>query len=207
MKRTILNVAVGKWYPRGQQRLGKSLDRFGEDADRLFLADWPTGPRHEEVPYGFKVSVFHMAERRGAELCLWIDSSCWQVRSFSPVWAQIKRDGYLLGQEGWTVGQWCNDEALALVGKTREEANEITLVEGKFLGLDLTHKTGREFLDRWQHYRDLGVFNGSWENHRHDITAAGFIAHDMGLTLTPHLIEFDSKRLLHPDVFVRASGM
>jgi len=204
--RAIVNVAVGRWYPAGQNRLGRSLDAQGETAVRFFFPYFPDRT-HQEVPYGFKPDAFIEARNEGYTQAIWIDSSCWLVRSLDTAWAQIDRDGYLLGAEGWTVGQWCNDRALQILGRTREEANRLTLVEGKMIGLDFTTEVGNEFLDRWRYYSDIGVFNGDWSNHRHDITAAGFIAADMGLTLTPHLIQFDNDPNDNPAVYVRAAGL
>lgn len=205
--RAILNVAVGGNYPAGQARLAESLTMFGEVRPCwLFHDTWPN-TSHSEVPYKFKVDAFLEARQQGIGQAIWLDASCWLVRPLDNAWEQIVRDGYLLGQEGWSVGQWCSDEVLALLGRTRSEANDMTLVEGKMIGLDFTSAIGNEFLDTWHKYSVMGAFNGSWSNHRHDITAAGFIASDLKLKLTPHLIEFSHKGNPHPRVYVRASGL
>lgn len=205
--RAIVNVAVGGNYEAGQKRLAESLDAFDETADRLFFTDWPRRS-HLDVPYGFKPDAFSEALRASHSHVLWLDASCWLVKPLDAAWGQIEADGYLLGQEGWSLGQWCRQEVLEEAGLTREEANRITLIEGKMIGLDLGSDTGKDFLDAWMQASEDGWFNGDWSNHRHDISAGAIIAHRMGLKLTPHLIEIaHGKSDPHPDVYVQASGM
>lgn len=205
--RAIVNVAAGGRYPQGQERLSRSLDDIGEKAERIFFTSFP-GETHVSVPYGFKIDAFREAERRGYEQILWMDSSCSVKRDLKDAWDQIERDGYLLGQEGWSVGQWCNEIVREKAGYTREQLLGMTLVEGKFIGLDLTHEKGRSFLHSWEKTRDEGWFNGSWSDHRHDITAAGIIAHELGLNLTPHLISLPRPHDPGPpEAFCFAQGM
>lgn len=207
MKKAVLNVAVGANYPRGQKRLSESLDEFGEIADKLFWTDWPNIP-HSVTPYAFKIDAFLDARNKGYERVIWFDASCWLVKPLDQAWAQIERDGYLLGQEGWSVGQWCSDEVLEKANLTREQARGMTLIEGKMIGLNFGHPVGAFFFNQWKIRRDEGWFNGDWQTHRHDISAGAIIAAELGLTLTPHLIEIPrGQGAPHPDVYVFASGM
>lgn len=211
----VLNVAIGAgghgsaWYAKGQDRLGRSLDKFEEKADKLFWKEEypPQSPTHQATPYGFKPSSFLEARHQGYEKAMWLDSSCVLVRPLDGAWKQIGTDGYLLGQEGWTVGQWCAPEVRKLLGRSKDELDTMTLVEGKMIGLDFSSDIANRFLDTWDGYARMGAFNGNHANHRHDITCAGIIASDMGLKLTPHLIEFDRRGEPHPGVYVRASGL
>ena len=191
--RAIVNVAVGKWYPQGQQRLRRSLIDAGDTTERIFLKRFP-GKSHQQTPYGFKVDAFREAQRRGYEQVLWVDASCWYKRNLTDAWDQIERDGYLLGLEGWKVAEWCSPEVLELAGYTREQAMEMDLMLGGFIGLDLSSPIGNRFLDRWEHARDQGWFNGSWVNHRHDMTAGSIIAFELGMKLTPHVLSFANGR-------------
>lgn len=212
MKRVILNVAVpggghgDSWYQRGQSRLAESLDRIGEEADRMFFTTWPDTP-HSEIPYGFKPQAFMLAREQGYHQALWFDSSCSVVKPLDGAWATLDKQGYLLGMEGWLVGQWCAPEVRDLLGRTQDELDDMILVEGKMIGIDFTSDVGNLFLDRWDRYAKSGAFNGSHENHRHDITCAGIIAADMDLTLTPHLIEINSGGTPHPEVYVQVAAM
>lgn len=206
--RAIVNIACGSWYPKGQRRLRDSLIAAGDKTERIFLKRFP-GKTHAQQPYGFKCDAFREAQRRGYEQVLWLDASCWFKRDLTPAWEQIESDGYLLGLEGWKVGEWCSPEVLEMAGYTREQAMEIDLMLGGIIGLDLSSPIGNRFLDRWEHARDQGWFNGSWRNHRHDMTAGSFIAYELGMKLTPHTLAFSSGRRPDgpPEAFVYARGM
>lgn len=136
---------------------------------------------------------------------LWVDASCWAIRHPKPLFDIIARDGYLLFDCGFNVGDWCCDPALALLqhgspGLSRETLRGVQMVACTIMGLDVTHPTARTFLDRWMAHARVGVFRGPWRNvngeassepkvqgHRHDQVSAGLIAHEMGLKLTsPH---------------------
>lgn len=207
----VLNVAVpggghgSAWYVKGQRRLGKSLDDIGETADRLFFTRW-IDRRHQVIPYAFKCDAFLKARAEGYDRAIWFDSSCIVVKPLDGAWELIETQGYLLGLEGWTVGQWCAPEVRELLGRTQEELDAMTLVEGKMMGINFHSDIGNRFLDTWDGYARMGAFNGNHANHRHDITCAGIIASDMGLTLTPHLVEFERKGDPHPDVYVRVNA-
>ena len=205
--RAIVNCAVGSWYPIGQRRLRQSLVDAGDQTERIFLKRW-LGKSHKACPYGFKIDLFREAQRRGYEQVLWLDASCWWRRDLTPAWEQIERDGYLLGLEGWTVGEWCSDRVLAKAGYTRGQALKMPLMLGGFVGLDLSHPIGNRFLDRWERARDAGWFNGSWNNHRHDMTAGSIIAYELDLKLTPNVLCFPKPNRPEPEeAFVYARGM
>lgn len=205
MKRGILNVATGtSWYQRGQSRLAKSLMDVGETADALFWRDCypPYSPTHQRTPYAFKAWAFAYALMSRYEQALWLDSSCIVTRPLDEVWEALDTKGYVLGLEGWTVGEWCNDNALELMGLTREEALEIPLMEGKIIGFDLRYARAKDFLSQWISYAGAGAFNGSWDDHRHDITVGAVIAHRLQMSLTPGLVSLTKQPAL-----IHASGI
>lgn len=191
--RAIVNVSVGGWYPEGQKRLRRSLIDIDDESERIFFRRFP-GAHHNVTPYGFKIDALRIAESRGYQQLLWLDASMWVIRPLDEVWEAIERDGYLLGREGWSVGYWCSPDVLKKAGYTKDQANEMTLMVGGFVGLDLSNPIGQEFLTRWEWCRDQGWFNGPWTSHRHDMTAGGFIAHEMGLKLTDHLYAIPQRR-------------
>lgn len=204
--RAIINVSIGSWYPRGQRRLKKSLNRFGEEADYLFWTDElpPGSPSHEDTPYAFKPYAFLAARDRGYTQAVWFDSSVQLCQPLDKVWAYIAEDGYCFGDDGWFVGQWCNDAALMAMGLSREEAWKVPLMDGKIIGLDFTSDIGAAFLQGWKDYADQGVFRGSWEDHRHDITVGAVVAHRLGMKLRP---EFVTRGTCADGTLVRAAGM
>lgn len=170
----------------------------------MFWTKWP-GKSHQDVPYGFKVDALRKAQGEGYEQVFWLDSSCVAERSLDQAWEQLERDGYFLPLEGWTVGDWCNDHVLEMAGYTREQAKQIPLMGGGFVGVDLSSPIGNRFLDKWERARDQGWFNGSWDDHRHDLPAGAIIAYEMGLNLTPNVWHY-AKDPRHPDNFFVLKG-
>lgn len=200
IRRAILNVAVGGWYPRGQQRLFDSLQERGENATRLFWRDQlPTGcPPHDQAPYVFKPYAFQAAHALGFDQALWLDASVWMLRRLDPIWATIENDGCYLEPDGHVVGEWINELALDMLHLNRDQAMSIPLIEGKAIGLDFHDPAALEFLDEWTRLADAGAFNGPWTNdagaaspdprcrgHRHDISVASPLAIRFGLKLQP----------------------
>lgn len=199
IRRAIVNVAAGGWYPDGQQRLFDSLEERSENATRLFWRDrLPPGcPTHVEVPYAFKPYAFQHARRLGFDHAVWVDASCWALKPLDDVWARIDEFGYYLEPDGHVTGEWISDRALELLGIDRDEAMRVPLIEGKLIGLDLTAYDG--FLDEWQRLADEGGFNGAWTNteanevseddrvrgHRHDIACGSPLAVSFGMSLEP----------------------
>lgn len=199
-RRAILNVAVGHWYPEGQERLWYSLEDRGANATRLFWRDeYPPGsPSQEEALYAFKIHAFEHARRLGFDQAVWVDASCWAVRDLGEIWARIDRDGYYLEPDGNPVGPWTNDRALELLSLTRDEAMEMPLVEGKLWGLNLRDDTAVALLDELLRLAQTGAFTGSLTNHdgsqssdsrchghRGDISVLSPLADSFGLTIQP----------------------
>lgn len=202
MKRAVLNVAVGQWYPQGQKRLGRSLDRHDDKADRLFATTYPEGcPTHEEINYGFKPWAFDHAREQGYRQAVWLDASAWLAGPLP--WDHLTKHGYLFGREGWQVGEWCSERALGLLNLTRQEAMGIPLMNGAIIGLDFKFPLANEWLDLWLYAAKLGAFNGDWSEHRHDITCGATIAHWLGMELTENILALTKDPPFTPFVFAR----
>lgn len=199
-RRAILNVAVGAWYPDGQERLWYSLEDRGENATRLFWRDeYPPGsPTQEEALYAFKIHAFQRARELGFDQVVWLDASCWAIRDLGEIWARIDRDGYYLEPDGHVVGEWTNDTALELLGLTRDETMDTPLVEGKLWGLDLRDDTALTLLDELVRLAAAGAFAGALTNtdgsqspdsrcqgHRGDISVLSPLADSFGIALQP----------------------
>jgi hypothetical protein len=197
MTTCIVNVAIGAWHPRGQERLAASLDAVGFNGHRLFYRDTlPSGsPSHTDIPYAFKPHAVAEARRLGFEQVLWVDAAVWAIKDLSPVWAHIDQHGYLFFLNGFTTGQWCADAALGPLGITREESFSYPHMMACVMGFDFRNERTNRFLDEWIARANDGVtFVGAWRNdqqqvssdtrvlgHRHDQTAASVIAHRMGM--------------------------
>jgi hypothetical protein len=167
-------------------------------------------PEHFEAPFGFKPHCFMAARGLGYEQVLWIDSPCVAIRSINPVFRSLEENGYILfnNNYGQSMGQWSSDEALEKNGLTREQALMIPEVPCSVLGLDFRSSLAIRFLEDWNCIMSDGVtakgtlaMIKDWEDyqaiawnrnsrvstdsrvrgHRHDQTAAGIVAHRLGM--------------------------
>ena len=196
----IVNVGFGGWHPKGSARLRNSLIHHGFPGRiQTWTDELPLGsPTHQEVPYGMKVAAMQWAFDQGHGRALWLDSSVWCVKYPEHHMRAIAGDGhYLLGNGDWRCDQWCNDNALAYFGLTREEAGAIPMISAGILGLDMANERSREFFAQWMAAMQAGAFNGSWtavpeegsgeryRGHRHDQVCASIIAHRLGMALQP----------------------
>jgi hypothetical protein len=122
----------------------------------------------------------------------------------------MKENGYILFNNNYsqTMGQWSSDEALATNAISREEALLIPEIPCSVLGLDVQDPRAQQFLEQWHQIMSDGVTaKGTkdkirdWEDyqsiawnrnnrissdirvkgHRHDQTAAGIVAHRLGM--------------------------
>jgi hypothetical protein len=192
----ILNVAVGARYGLTQRRMIFFLSQVGDSTPQLFWTEtWPGTP-HTEAPYGFKIDAFDVAIKLGYQRALWLDSAVYPVKELDEVWSYIDQHGVLLLGDGWNVGQWTSDAALATYGVDRNDAMNMQLCYACVVGIDLASDVGMTFLSRWRELRDVGAFLGPWRNdageasrdsrcmgHRHDQSAASWLAHDMGIPM------------------------
>jgi hypothetical protein len=167
-------------------------------------------PEHFEAPFGFKPHCFMAARGLGYEQVLWIDSPCVAIRSMNPVFRSLEENGYILfnNNYGQSMGQWSSDEAIEKNGLTREQALMIPEVPCSVLGLDFRSSLAIRFLEDWNCIMSDGVtakgtkaIIKNWEDyqaiawnrnsrvstdsrvrgHRHDQTAAGIVAHRLGM--------------------------
>jgi hypothetical protein len=195
VKRAILNIAVGKWYGKGQERLAESLRP--SDGDQLFWDHFPHGcPSQHTDPYAFKVWAFREAQRQGYDQALWLDASVWAIKPLKPMWRTIEDRGYLFVEDGNRVGHFCCDDALSIMEITRDEAMDCLIPVGACIGLDFGSVDAMCFLDSWEWYQSHGAFKGPWDNkgmraskderckgHRHDISVAGVVIDRLGLEM------------------------
>ena len=171
----------------------------------------PSGcPDHFEAPFAFKSYCFYIAKQLGYEQVLWIDAPCVAIRKIAPVFQSIEQHGYILfnNNYGQMMGQWSSDAALVKNGISREAALQIPAIPCSVLGLDMNNTRAQQFLEQWHQLMSDGVTakgtaarikDGdeyqaiAWnlnnkissdirvKGHRHDQTAAGIVAHRLGM--------------------------
>ena len=194
MSRCIVTLGCGGWYPKGVDRLERSLIYHGWAEAMHMHRDYPPGcPTHQDVPYGFKLHCIQAARDAGHDQVLWLDTSAWAIQNPLPLFDIIEKQGHYFWTSGYWSGEWCNDRSLEYFGVTRDEAMNIRMLYALCLGFDFRHDRTKAFFDLWQKSLADGMFNGSWKRedgdredlrysgHRHDQSCASLIAHQLGM--------------------------
>lgn len=219
----IVNISVGGWYPKGAQRLKKSLDRVGFSGSFISWTEYPPGvPSHQEKPYAFKCHAFKWALEQGYDNALWLDASAWANHSLQPVFDKIEQDGYFVLLNGWSSGHWCSDQQLAAFNLTREEAFNVPHPMGFMIGINFQSSEGMSlYRDYFDHQH---LFPGPWNNNdksvsqdprvlgtRHDQSILGLVIHRHKLKYTEPQgwIEYPPCKTqeLYDEAIVLAQGM
>jgi len=141
-------------------------------------------PKHIENPYAFKIYCIEKALSEGYEQILYLDSSIFAVRELTPLWKVIDENGYFMIEAGFMVGQWCNDETLNYFHLSRVDAMQMKMYGNcGVLGLDFTTQIAQTFFSSWKQSMLDGMFKGSWDNHRHDMTCGSIIANRLNMKM------------------------
>lgn len=170
-------------YIKGLARLAESL-RNNFDGDLMaFTSEESIGaPKHKDNPYAFKVYAIQKAIDAGYKNILYLDASVFAIKNVQPVFDEIEREGFFAQEAGHVVGSWCNDETLSYFNLAREQANEMLMYgNAGMLGLDINSEKGSYFFSSWKHCMSQGLFKGSWDNHRHDMSVGSILANLHGL--------------------------
>jgi len=199
----IVNVAFGDGYDRMQDRLVQSVRRVSPKVAVLTLDHEPPGcPPHAEAPYAFKHHMIRYAESRGYDLVVWADCSIVFIKPVEELMRLVWDRGYWISCQGGTIGEWCSDEALTLLGWEREEALKVTAVTAGLYGLDLRTPIGQailRFLERHE-----AALPGPWayseeerphpavKGHRHDqpILSTCFAKHGLVIEQRPCWLDY-----------------
>ncbi len=219
IRRCVVNYADGK-YEAGQARLQVELSK-DESLNTVLWSGVHTPGKcasHREQNYQFKAYALRSAARAGYWTLLWCDASVVPIRSLTPLWEKIERDGYWISRNREYMNyEWTADLAYPLLGVTREENAKIPHVMATAFGVSLSHPLGRQIYDEYFRLANNGSFNGPWKNknhpdyrnepedwrcgpcgpenvrgHRHDQTALSVIAWKLGLELSvpPEWMEY-----------------
>ena len=191
----IISCGVGGWYPRGVDRLSQSLIEHKWKGASIFFRSLPVGcPPHEQDPYAFKIHAINQAIQKGYKKILWLDASVWAIQDPEPFFRYIRKHGYYFFKTGYNCAQSCNDKILEYVGKTRDEAEQMTEAATGCIGLDLDKKISKAFFRNWIQFMKDGAFHGSrlHDNqskdprflfHRQDQSAASLIINHLGMKI------------------------
>jgi hypothetical protein len=206
LRRGIATVAYGGPYARGAQRLFDSVVAFGP------CCAWRRFPETYTVPIivngwdctGYWLKPLALASMaQYTDLVLLLDASVVAIAPLDPLWAHIEKQGYYLGESGFTCGQWTSDEMLDACKVTRDAAMALPQPASGIVGLDMREPASRALVNDWCNLRRFfpgphsninaetkaySYRNEGWVSddprclgHRHDQAALGLIAHQLGL--------------------------
>ena len=223
--RILVNAGVNHWYPKGSERLRKSICETSPSVETLIYSGFPNDVFVKSNPYNIKASAIFEAAKRiiggFKESFLWADCSVWAIKDISPIFDIIERDGYYLLSSGYNAAQTCSDKCLDYFGITRDEAEKIPDSSTMVFGFKNGHKIGMEFICEFITASMMGVFEGSREHdnqsqdprflfHRQDQSAATCIAHKLGMKLHSfgEHVAYDQDGVTPPEsVVMLARGM
>lgn len=162
-------------------------------------------PSHQKSPYEFKLYAIRAAKNMGYDIVIWCDASVRLIKPIEALIPKIKEVGVYIQQDGWTVGQWANDNALEYFGVSRDEAMKIPNAYACIMIFDFTNSISLLFLDELFKCASAGLFKGQWHNknktesqderclgHRHDQTCVELVANRLGLEKQPFLVSTDT---------------
>lgn len=197
-KPVIINASVGGgWYPRGTDRLVKSLNFHGWGGDvKTWKNKWPNDNYDKSCPYTVKAAAIEETLKENYDHILWLDCSVWAIKDPMIVFDVIHTEGYYFWMSGFNCAQTCSDKCLEYFGVSRDEAEGITEVSSSMFGLNLKTDVGRQFVEMFIQAAKDGAFHGSREHdgqssdprflfHRQDQSVASLIAHKLGFKITP----------------------
>lgn len=194
MRACIINAAVGAWYPKGQDRLVKSLMDQGYSYDILTWKEWPNDNYSRDCIYHLKLAAFEEAIKAGYDIVFWLDSSVWAIKNPDELIDLIEREGYYIGRSGFNAAQTCSDKMLEYFGIDRDQAEKYHDCSAGMIGLDFRNETAKEFFKRWVDSAKAGTFIGSRLHdgqssdprflfHRQDQAAGSIIIGQLGMKM------------------------
>lgn len=195
----IINFAKGSWYPRGQDRLFRSLYDIKYDGHIFRYNDESEvgSPLHSVSPYAFKVAAIRKAVNDGFKYVTWVDASVWAIRDTLNYDSYLSNNSHFFVESGFNTATWSSDTSLESFGISRDDAETMPMLMAIFFGLNFNYDVCHKWLDRMEEKANDGkTFFGSWNNdslseskdarckgHRHDQTAASIIASQLGMKL------------------------
>jgi len=159
----IVNVAIGEWYPKGQERLIDSIQKVGTPCDILtWTNEFPKVSGYDEgFVYNCKGAALEYAYILGYKKIIWLDSSVWALRGIKPIMDIIERDGYYFIDNKYNLRQTCSDRSLQIAGLTRGQAEKMIEVASGIFGIDTSQTNGALFLSMFIRLIKNGAAIGS----------------------------------------------
>lgn len=204
--RVVTNVSTKK-YHKGQERLIQTLKKHCKQDVITFDSEKQVHAKyHKQSMYGFKPKAFLKLHKMGYTSILWLDASMYVIKGLTPIFKEIEKTGYFFQDSGWVNSDFTPDNVKQYMGTDKGK-----MISSGVVGLDLNNELAMEFLKRWDKASEDGMFNGSYENHRHDQTLASLIIEDMKLKITPNNTFWQygkpEEKPLHKNILILANGI
>lgn len=156
----MINAAIGGWYPRGTDRLVRSMIYHGWKYDIL---EWKNETINEYYqpgnPYTIKAAAFAEAMRQGYTHILWMDCSLWITNNPNVLMQQIDAEGGLFIRSGFNLAQTAADDDLNFACMTRDSAEQLPELWSCIFGVNLETDEGRSFAFIFLEAAKKGIFN------------------------------------------------
>lgn len=220
IKHCIINAALGFWYPKGQQRLIKSLNYHGFSGDVLtWCNEWPNENYDKSCPYNIKAAAFEEAIKLGYTHICWADCSVWAIQNPDLIFDVINAEGYYFWKSGYNCAEVCSDKCLEYFAIDRDLAETYPdTCTGNF-GVNVGTEIGKRFIEEWIQSAKDGIFSGSrmhdgqsqdprFKFHRQDQACASIIANKLGMKMyDPNKYSCYYEPNMNPDVIYVMRGM
>ena len=192
----ITNVAIGKWYPKGQERLFDSLVEHGWNSYKGWINEYPTQGFNESNPYTCKASALEYALQNNRDVVLWCDASIYAIKPVDELMQLVNDKGYFFWASGENCAQTVSDRCLDIFDLSRNEAELITECATSVFGVNLNTEIGRAFAERFIYYTAKGAADGSryhdnqsldkrFKYHRQDQSVASLVMHQLDMKIEP----------------------
>lgn len=175
----IISAGIGSWYPKGIDRLERTLNHVGWAGDLLLWRDIhpPASRSHEEFPYYFKIAAFEWALYRGYTHILWLDSSFWSIRNPMPLFDLIDVKGFFMFRTGYNLAQTTNDAALEVLAYSRDQIEPEPEYASGCVGLNFNNPDARNIYSTWKSYMDQGLSRGQRGTNHEESADPRFLHH------------------------------
>lgn len=181
-RRVIVNLINNDGYLSGQERLKEAVKIYTDIPLFTFTSESEVlSPLHKDNPYAFKIYAIEEARRQGYNKILWLDASVFPVKDITPVFDWLTEKGIFLEEAGHYAGTWSPQYVLDYFGITKEQAMQMPMFAAGYCGFDFNNPISIEFFAEWKESMLNGMFKGSWQDHRHDMTCGSIIANNRGL--------------------------
>jgi len=158
IKSAFVNAGFNAWYPKGSERLERSMIYHGCSHDMIFTRE-PFEDMDTSKPYRIKYHAIKQAIEQGYTHLIWLDCSLWFTRSPNELMDRLNHDGGFFIHSGYNLAQTCNDNDLVFGKLNRDEAEKLPEMWTCIFGFNLLTDKGQKFWHYVEEAFNVGVFD------------------------------------------------